>query len=63
MDGRRPPPEMSNFYCLPGRAGGTPMVLVLHRNDRPTVDETCGIASRPSAERSAIVYGASKPAY
>ena len=28
MDGRRPPPEMSNFYCLPGRAGGTPMVLV-----------------------------------
>ena len=27
MDGRRPPPEMSNFYCLPGRAGGTPNVL------------------------------------
>jgi hypothetical protein len=27
MDDRRPPPEMSNFYCLPGKAGGTPMVL------------------------------------
>ena len=27
MDGRRPPPETSNFYCLPGRAGGFPMVL------------------------------------
>ena len=27
MDGRRPPPEMSNFYCLPGRAGGTPIGL------------------------------------
>ena len=27
MDGRRPPPETSNFYCLPGRAGGTPNVL------------------------------------
>ena len=22
------PPDMSNFYCLPGRAGGTPMLLV-----------------------------------
>jgi hypothetical protein len=22
MDGRRTPPETSNFYCLPGRAGG-----------------------------------------
>ena len=21
------PPDMSNFYCLPGRAGGTPMLL------------------------------------
>lgn len=28
MDGRRPPPETSNFYCLPGRAGGTPMGIV-----------------------------------
>ena len=27
MDGRRTPPEMSNCYCLPGRAGGTPVVL------------------------------------
>jgi DNA invertase Pin-like site-specific DNA recombinase len=27
MDGRRTPPETSNFYCLPGRAGGTPNVL------------------------------------
>ena len=27
MDGRRPPPEMSNFYCLPGRAGGTPICI------------------------------------
>jgi Hint domain len=28
MDSRGLPPEMSNFYCLPGRAGGTPIVLV-----------------------------------
>ena len=28
MDGRRPPPETSNFYCLPGRAGGSPISLV-----------------------------------
>jgi hypothetical protein len=27
MDNRGLPPEMSNFYCLPGRAGGTPRVL------------------------------------
>jgi hypothetical protein len=25
MDKRGLPPQMSNFYCLPGRAGGTPM--------------------------------------
>jgi hypothetical protein len=30
MDGRRPPPEMSNFYCLPGRAGG--ILAPLYRN-------------------------------
>jgi hypothetical protein len=23
------PPDMSNFYCLPGGAGGTPMLLVI----------------------------------
>jgi hypothetical protein len=28
MESRGIPPEMSNFYCLPGRAGGTPNVLV-----------------------------------
>jgi hypothetical protein len=27
MESRGIPPEMSNFYCLPGRAGGTPNVL------------------------------------
>jgi len=27
MDSRGLPPEMSNFDCLPGRAGGTPFVL------------------------------------
>ena len=30
------------------------LVLVLHRNGRPTVHETCGIVFRPSAERSAF---------
>jgi hypothetical protein len=25
MDNRGLPPQTSNFYCLPGRAGGTPM--------------------------------------
>jgi hypothetical protein len=25
MDNRGLPPKRSNFYCLPGRAGGTPM--------------------------------------
>jgi hypothetical protein len=32
MDNRGLPPEMSNFYCLPGRAGGTPRVLVWRFN-------------------------------
>ena len=32
MDGRRTPPETSNFYCLPGRAGGTPIVLAEPRS-------------------------------
>jgi hypothetical protein len=27
MDSLGIPPETSNFYCLPGRAGGTPIVL------------------------------------
>ena len=27
MDSRGTPPEMSNFYCLPGRAGGTPKCI------------------------------------
>src|SRR6266700_3953277 len=27
MDSQGPPPEMSNFYCLPVRAGGTPIAL------------------------------------
>ena len=28
MDNRGLPPQTSNFDCLPGRAGGTPNVLV-----------------------------------
>lgn len=28
MDNRGTPPEMSNFCCLPGRAGGTPILIV-----------------------------------
>jgi hypothetical protein len=34
MDGRRATrrlPELSNFYCLPGRAGGSPLVISGHR--------------------------------
>jgi hypothetical protein len=27
MDSRGLPPEMSNFDCLPGKAGGSPFVL------------------------------------
>jgi hypothetical protein len=38
MDSRGLPPETSNFYCLPGRAGRTPNVLardnpVYHTSD------------------------------
>ena len=29
MDNRGLPPQTSNFYCLPGRAGGTPMGISL----------------------------------
>jgi len=29
MDNRGLPPQTSNFYCLPGRAGGTPMGINL----------------------------------
>jgi hypothetical protein len=31
------PPETSNFYCLPGRAGGTPNVLDVLVDDRPAL--------------------------
>ena len=27
MDNRELPPQTSNFYCLPGRAGGSPIIL------------------------------------
>ena len=32
------PPEMSNFYCHPGRAGGTPL-----RNRGPATDPLCEV--------------------
>ena len=44
MDSRGTPPEMSNFYCLPGRAGGTPILLASLRPVR--------IAGRGSPLRS-----------
>jgi hypothetical protein len=36
MDSRGPPPETSNFYCLPGRAGGTPNVLEVRSSNHRT---------------------------
>jgi hypothetical protein len=27
----RIPPEMSNFYCHPGKAGGSPMILAIRQ--------------------------------
>ena len=39
MDNRGLPPQTSNFYCLPGRAGGTPMGIrvadILAYNQQP----------------------------
>jgi hypothetical protein len=32
MDNRELPPKTSNFYCLPGRAGGTPMGISSERS-------------------------------
>jgi hypothetical protein len=45
MDSRGTPPEMSNFYCLPGRAGGTLNVLVGARNLRSPCSQS-GDASK-----------------
>jgi len=40
MDNRGLPPKTSNFYCLPGRAGGTPMGISSPPTvGRPTLDE------------------------
>jgi hypothetical protein len=35
--------------------------MSFHQADRPTVDETCGIVCRPSAERPAIVMVRASP--
>ena len=37
------PPDMSNFYCLPGGAGGTPMLLAIYMTP---VSITCKEAAR-----------------
>src|SRR5260370_3486947 len=40
MDGHALPgrlPELSNFYCLPGRAGGSPLAI------RPRAPDSCSV--------------------
>jgi hypothetical protein len=45
MDNRGLPPKTSNFYCLPGRAGGTPMGISRRRTTPDgTFDGTVHIA-------------------
>ena len=51
MDGWRPPPETSNFYCLPGRAGGTPMVLEINGSARDALSK---VAAEQSLGRGGL---------
>ena len=47
-------PEMSNFCCLPGRAGGTPMLLAFHvryRSNRTSVPQDQTTSGKHSACR------------
>jgi len=48
MDGHALPgrlPELSNFYCLPGRAGGSPLAI----SERPTAADASAACPRCSA--------------
>ena len=53
MDSRGTPPEMSNFYCLPGRAGGTPKCISRSFGDRganpQALEVTLGVIDQPGA--------------
>jgi hypothetical protein len=50
MDSLGTPPETSNFYCLPGRAGGTLVVLAFSGSRTWVV----GIAREPEEVLSQI---------
>ncbi len=54
MDSREIPPETSNFYCLPGRAGGSPNVLD---------GVKCGLALRKLANIRAARPGSARPTH
>jgi hypothetical protein len=44
-----------------GESVSTPAGISYHRNGRPTVNETCGIVSRSSSERSAVIMVPASP--
>jgi|HubBroStandDraft_1064217.scaffolds.fasta_scaffold86407_2 hypothetical protein len=71
MDGRRPPPEMSNFYCLAGRAGGTPIGLDRVQTANPRswvnaaaiVESTCEVGGKVECETRYSITSLVMPAH
>jgi hypothetical protein len=66
MDNRALPPKTSNFYCLPGRAGGTPMGISGKRKARRSATTmasesgTAAMRSRPINARHWVDHAAAK---
>src|SRR5882672_6937527 len=54
MDGHALPgrlPELSNFYCLPGRAGGSPLAI------RPRAPDSCSVEACNSSPGQEVAVG------
>src|SRR6266436_7307645 len=58
MDGHALPgrlPELSNFYCLPGRAGGSPLAI------RPRAPDSCSVEACNSSPGQESALGQNQP--
>jgi hypothetical protein len=63
MDSRGLPPEMSNFYCLPGRAGGSPILLEGTKYVLCTIDFPIRHAKERHLRRRGASFGMHLVAY
>src|SRR6266481_7007156 len=60
MDGHALPgrlPELSNFYCLPGRAGGSPLAI------RPRAPDRCSVEACNSSPGQESALGQDLPCW